>query len=97
MFSMKARKIHFFHGCLLSLQNSAYLNLQDSHKERRGEEDGGRVGAKEQVYVVGVGKVADLILNLLCEIPPGQTGHTTPTPSWKYGSYTHSKNQDLRT
>lgn len=45
MFSLKARKIHSFHGWLFSTLNSAYLNLQDSYKKRIG-----RMG-EEQVYM----------------------------------------------
>lgn len=44
VFSLKARKIHSFHGWLLSTLNSVYLNLQDSHQKRIGGM------GEEQVY-----------------------------------------------
>lgn len=78
VFSSKARKIHFFHGCLLSLLDSACLHLQDSHGERTGRQGEDHMGWG--------GKVLSLIVNLLCEVPVGQAGHTSQLETCVLGS-----------
>lgn len=68
--SLKVRKIHFFHGHLLSLLNTSCLHFQ-THTGR------GQEGRGKTTWV-GVAKKLSLILNLLCEVPLGQVGHTIP-------------------